>query len=92
MNSLMLLGTFRMLPSLFFVKEVATGYAVELIFNLFPTFLVQMFNNTDQPGLLSSVQSTSLGIKMFLILNYFVEIILCIWEISLNRKMRKLKI
>jgi hypothetical protein len=40
MNSLMLLGTFRLLPSLFFAKEIATGYAVELIFNLFPTFLV----------------------------------------------------
>lgn len=47
MNSLMLLGTFRMLPTLFFAKEVATGYAIELIFNLFPTFLIQMFNNTD---------------------------------------------
>lgn len=29
---------------------------------------------------------------MFLILNFFVEIILCMWEITLNRKMRKLKI
>ena len=92
MNSLMLLGTFRMLPSLFFAREVALGYAIELIFNLFPTFLVQMFNNTDQPGLLTGVQSTSLAIKMFLILNFFIEVILCIWEITLNRRMRKLKI
>lgn len=47
MNSLMLIGTFRMLPTLYFAKEVSMGYAIELIFNLFPTFLVQMFNNTD---------------------------------------------
>ena len=51
-----------------------------------------MFNNTDQPGMLTGVQSTSLALKMFLILNFFIEIILCIWEISLNRKMRKLKV
>ena len=29
---------------------------------------------------------------MFLILNFFIEIILCIWEVTLNRKMRKLRI
>lgn len=92
MNSLMLIGTFRLLPSFYFPKEICLGYAIELIFNLFPTFLVQMFNNTDMPGLLSGIQATSLAIKMFLILNFFVELILVIYEIVLNRKMRKLRI
>lgn len=38
------------------------------------------------------MQSTSLSIKIFLILTFFVEIILAIWEVSLNRRMKKLKI
>ena len=88
----MYVGTFRLLPSRYFPKEVCFGYAIELIFNLFPTFLVQMFNNTDMPGFLTGIQSTSLAIKMFLILNFFIELILVIYEIVLNRKMRKLKI
>lgn len=92
MNSLMLIGTFRLLPSFFFPKEICVGYAIELIFNLFPTFLVQMFNNTDMPGFLTGIQSTSLAFKMFLILNFFIEIILVIYEIVMNRKMRKLRI
>jgi hypothetical protein len=40
MNSLMLIGTFRLLPSFYFARELCFGYAIELIFNLFPTFLV----------------------------------------------------
>lgn len=40
MNSLMLFGTFRLLPSLYFPLELSIGFAIELIFNLFPTFLV----------------------------------------------------
>jgi hypothetical protein len=51
-----------------------------------------MFNNTDMPGLLSGIQSVSLAIKMFLILNFFIELILVIYEIVMNRKMRKLRI
>lgn len=92
MNALMLFGTFRLLPSLYFPLEVSVGFAIELIFNLFPTFLVQMFNNSDMPGLLSGIQSASLIIKIFLILIFIVEIIIAIWEIGLNRKMRKLKV
>ena len=51
-----------------------------------------MFNNTDMPGFLTGIQSTSLGIKMFLILNFFIELILVIYEIVLERKMKKLRI
>ena len=92
MNLLMLIGTFRKLPTKYFPKEIFAGYAIELIFNIFPTFLVQMFNNTEQPGLLSGIQSTSLGIKMFLLLNFFIEITMVTYKIILDRKMRKLNI
>lgn len=51
-----------------------------------------MFNNTDMPGLLTGIQSTSLGIKMFLILNFCIEISLVTYKIVLDRRMRKLKI
>lgn len=92
MNSLMLFGTFRVLPSLYFPLELSIGYAIELIFNLFPTFLVQMFNNSEMPGLLTGIQSGSLIIKVFLILIFIVEVVMVVWEIVLNRRMRKLKI
>lgn len=92
MSSLMLFGTFRLLPSLYFPLELSIGFAIELIFNLFPTFLVQMFNNSDMPGLLTGIQSASLTFKAFLIILYIVEITMATWEIVLNRKMRKLKI
>lgn len=51
-----------------------------------------MFNNSDMPGLLTGIQSASLTFKTFLIILFIVEITMAIWEIVLNRKMRKLKI
>lgn len=44
------------------------------------------------PGLLTGIQSSSLIIKVFLILTFICELIMMIWEIVLNNRMRKLKI
>lgn len=90
MNSLFFVGCFRMLPSRSFSIELMIGYAIEIVFNLFPMFFVQMFNNSDMPGLLTGLQSASLIFKVFLILTFIIELIMILWEIVLNRKMRKL--
>lgn len=53
---------------------------------------IQIMNHTSLPGQLLPIQTVAMIIKMASLLNFFIEIIIMIWEIVLNRKMRKLRI
>ena len=92
MHLLFYTGSFRLLPSVHFPAEMAVAYAIELFLGILPIMFIQILNHSSLESELSPLQSTAMVIKLVSMLVFFIEIFIMIWEIILNRKMRKLKI
>jgi len=89
LHLLLYTGFFRLLPSRDFPYELGIGYALELFLSMVPMLFCMIFNNaeTDEK---TALQSLAMLLKVCSLLALLAELILMIWEISLNRKYSKL--
>lgn len=92
MHFLFYTGSYRLLPSMHFAREIGVAYSIELFLGILPIMFIQILNHTQLEGELVPVQSIAMIIKLLSLLVFFVEGIIMIWEIILNRRMRKYKI
>lgn len=92
MHMLYYTGFYRLLPSKDFPIEISLGYAIDLFLGVFPMLFIEIFNNSLSPGKLATLQSVIIIFKLLSLLNFTIEIIVMIWEIRLNYKMRGLNI
>lgn len=92
MHLLFYTGSYRLLPSVHFPLELAVGYAIELFLAILPIMFIQILNHSSLETELTPVQSTAMVVKLVSMLVFFIEVFIMIWEIVLNRKMRKLRI
>ena len=92
MHFLFYTGSYRLLPSIHFAREIGVAYSIELFLGILPIMFIQILNHTQLEGELVAIQSIAMIIKLLSLLVFFVEAIIMVWEIILNRKMRKYKI
>lgn len=92
MHFLYYTGFYRLLPSKDFPIEISLGYALDLFLGVLPMLFIEIFNNSLSPGKLAGLQSIIIIFKLLSLLNFTIEIIVMIWEIRLNYKMRGLNI
>lgn len=89
MHLLLYTGFFRLLPSRDFPYELAIGYALELFLSMVPMLFCMIFNNAETENK-SALQSAAMLLKVCSLLALLAELILMIWEVSLNRRYAKL--
>lgn len=92
MHFLFYTGSFRLLPSVHFSWEMAIAYAVDLFLGILPIMFIQILNHSALPNELTPLQSIAMLIKLVSLLVFIIEIFIMIWEIILNRRMKKYKI
>jgi len=92
MHFLFYTGAYRLLPSIHFPGEMGVAYSIDIFLGILPIMFIQILNHSSMEGDLKPIQSTAMVIKLVSLLMFFVEVFIMIWEIILNRKMRKLKI
>lgn len=85
MHLLLYTGFFRLLPSRDFPYELAVGYALELFLSMVPMLFCMIFNNAETLEK-TALQSAAMLLKVCSLLALLAELILMIWEVSLNRK------
>jgi hypothetical protein len=86
LHLLLYTGFFRLLPSRDFPYELAVGYALELFLSMVPMLFCMIFNNAETKGEKTALQSAAMLLKVCSLLALLAELILMIWEVSLNRK------
>lgn len=92
MHFLFYTGSYRLLPSVHFPTEMGIAYTIDIFLGILPIMFIQILNHSSLEGDLVPIQSSAMLIKLISILMFFIEVFIMIWEIILNRKMRKLKI
>jgi len=89
LHLLLYTGFFRLLPSRDFPYELAVGYSLELFLSMVPMLFCMIFNNAESEEK-TGLQSAAMLLKVCSLMALLAELILMIWEVSLNRKYAKL--